>query len=315
MTVLTVVWLAGYAVARLGLTVVDVPMSAMGPDLVMLTGSSGIVVLVLAIGAVVAQFLLQRGRPARVSRLTVAIAGAGIAATLMGAAALILLDLVSGVLPGLGMDFQPLGALSRLGCVVAASLVALHTWRFWNATHGDLGDRPPPRETPGWVVAVGYAAVAACLVRLAAQLVVGLDTNPLTGGPSMIVFEVGFLLAGILLPLALVHRWGRIWPAWVPLLRGRRVPRRLLIGCGSVLGVTMVAYFGVMTGQMVLERLQGRNPFPPSGGLDLPEPFFWVSVPAYLVWGVGLVIGTLSYARVSTTVRIGSAPAERVEKS
>jgi hypothetical protein len=44
------------------------------------------------------------------------------------------------------------------------------------------------------------------------------------------MFEAGFVLAGTLLPLALVHSWGRVLPRWVPLLAGRRVPRWLLLG-------------------------------------------------------------------------------------
>lgn len=300
-TVVTAAWLVGYAGVRLALTAADElpPMSPVGRDLVILTGPSGAGVLGLALLAVAAQATLVRRRPAPVLRLLTAAAAATPVVALMGAAALILLDLVSGLLPGLGMVFFPWGALSRLGCVIAAALTAVHTWEFWTATRAPVAPRPRPQATPRWVVVTGYVTVAACLVRLSAQLVVGLDTSPLTGGPSAILFEVGFLLAGILLPLALVHRWGRIWPGWIPVLRGRRVPRQLLIVSGSVLGVTMVSYFGLMTVQMVRERLQGRNPFPPTGGLELPEAFFWVSVPAYLIWGIGLVIGSVSYARVT----------------
>jgi hypothetical protein len=41
---------------------------------------------------------------------------------------------------------------------------------------------------------------------------------------------VGFVLGGTLLPLALVHSWGLIWPRWIPAPAGRRFPRWLVLG-------------------------------------------------------------------------------------
>ncbi|MFC4140433.1 MULTISPECIES: hypothetical protein [unclassified Microbacterium] len=304
LTMLTLLWLAGYAIARAVLVVVDprMPLSAVGSDLLVVTGWSSVAMPMLAFAAVAVQAAAAH-RPAAVLRWSAVVAGALAAASMMVSAALILLDLVGGILPGLGVVFFPLGTLIRTACVVAAALTAAHTWRFWSVTRPASVARRRPARTPAWVVAAGYAAVAACLTRLGAQLFVGMDRTPFAATPASVLFEIGFLLAGILLPLALVHRWGRIWPGWVPWLRGRRVPRMLLISCGGILSVTMIAYFGMMTVQMVVERMHGRNPFPPSGGLDLPEAFFWVSVPAYLIWGVGLAIGTISYARITAPGR------------
>ncbi|GAA3381902.1 hypothetical protein GCM10020369_01670 [Cryptosporangium minutisporangium] len=53
-------------------------------------------------------------------------------------------------------------------------------------------------------------------------------------------------LAGTLLPLALAHRWGRLWPAWFLPLRGRAVPRWLVLGTGLFVGGSLTAYFGVV---------------------------------------------------------------------
>lgn len=313
LTALTVIWLLAYAAVRLTLMGVEDlgPLSATGPDLVILTGAAGVFVIAAAVAVVCAQAWFGRAEAPRWGRMLLAAAGGLTSAALMIAGAAILLDLVGGILPGLGVVFYPLGALIRLGCVASAALVAVHTRRFWAATRRSDVDRPRPTRTPEWVVAVGYLTVAACLVRLAAQLVVGLDVNPLGIGPAMVVFEAGFLLAGVLLPLALVHRWGRIWPAWVPALRGRRVPRTLLIVCGAALGVALVAYFGMATTTMVVEALGGRNPFPTSdGGSEFPDAFYWVSVPAYLVWGIGLVVCTLSYARITACAGPDPRPGE-----
>ena len=54
-----------------------------------------------------------------------------------------------------------------------------------------------------------------------------------------------YALAGTLLPLALAHRWGRIWPAWTGPLRGRAVPRWLVLGPGLFIGASLTAYFGI----------------------------------------------------------------------
>jgi hypothetical protein len=97
--------------------------------------------------------------------------------------------------------------------------------------------------------------------------------------------------------LALVHAWGRTWPRWVVGLAGRPVPRRLVLLPGCAVSIMIVVYFGVMLVQMVAERLQGRNPFPPDAEMDLPEAFFWVAVPAYFVWGVSLGLAALAYHR------------------
>ena len=304
-TTLTAGWVAGYLLVRLVLAAIDVPvpLSAIGPDLIVLADPAAAGTLVLGLLAVGAQAgVLRRAGSARL-RILVTVISAGTAVALMAASALVILDLVGGLLPGLGVPFFAWGALSRLGCAIAAVLIGRHAWLFWRATGPDDGARPGVQQTPAWAIAAGYVTVAVCLTRLTAQLVVGMEMNPLGGGAAQVVFEAGFLLAGLLLPLALVHRWGRILPGWIPWLGGRRVPRQLLLTCGSVLGVTMAAYFGTMTVMMVLDRLAGRNPFPSSPGMDLPEAFFWVSVPAYLVWGIGLVIGTLSYARVTAPAR------------
>ena len=62
---------------------------------------------------------------------------------------------------------------------------------------------------------------------------------------TSIMAEAGFLLAGTVLPLALVYRWGGCFPGWVPLLAGRGVPRWLVLGPALGLGAGMTAYFGV----------------------------------------------------------------------
>jgi len=141
----------------------------------------------------------------------------------------------------------------------------------------------------------GWAA-AGCLVRLAAQVAVGFGSQLLEGGGTVLLFEVGFLLAGTVLPLALAYPWGRVFPHWVPWLAGRGVPRWLVLGPGLVLGVGMSAYFGVTMVKLTIETFTGTwNPGP---GSD-PLWFFWLAVPAYLLWGIGLGLAALAYGRAT----------------
>lgn len=109
-------------------------------------------------------------------------------------------------------------------------------------------------------------------------------------------FEAGFLLAGTVLPLALVYRWGRVFPGWVPLLAGLGVPRWLVLGPALGLGAGMTAYFGVTMAWLAVQTLAGT--WQQDFGSE-PLWFFWLSVPGYLVWGLGLGAAALAYQRAT----------------
>lgn len=138
-------------------------------------------------------------------------------ATLVLLCPLLLLDVVGLTIPGLGLPRDPAGILGRVGALTGGLLLAAAARAYWRRCRDD---RPALRwiaalvescagtGTPRWARIAGYLAVTGCLVRLAAQYAVGMAATPFPAGPSVIVFEVGFLLAGVLLPLALVHPWG-----------------------------------------------------------------------------------------------------------
>lgn len=194
-----------------------------------------------------------------------------LAAGWLAAAAFILLDLVAAVLPGLGIPFDGLGMLSRLGAIAGAVLLVLLA----------RAHQAPAKPWPSWVSAMGACfATAGCLTRLGAQAVVGFEQTPYGGNLSVILFEGGFLLVGTLLPFLLVHRIGRVFPRW------------MLLVPGYLLGAGMTAYFGVGLIQMIVAAVQGQ---PVYGDVGLPDSFFWVAVPAYVVWGTGLTIAARGY--------------------
>ncbi|MEU8308441.1 hypothetical protein AB0C84_33255 [Actinomadura sp. NPDC048955] len=285
-------------------------MSPIGTDLVAFTGWAGAGLCGAAALVLAALTLPRADRLARAPRLALAGAAWTAAACLAASGAMLLLDVVGAVLPGLGLGFYPLGALSRAAVVAAGIMTALSARAYTARTRtgpacaacGRAMAAPGalPR-TPAWAYGAAYLAVAGCLIRIVAQAVVGFAESPLSGGASVMLFEAGFVLGGCLLPLALVHSFGRTWPRWVPGLAGRGVPRRLVLWPGAAISGGLVVYFGLMLLQMFWERLHGRNPFPPEGGLDLPEAFFWVAVPAYFAWGAGMAAAARFYARRTRT--------------
>ncbi|WP_242910496.1 hypothetical protein [Actinomadura terrae] len=301
-------WVAGYGALRIYWESGHMParhrLSPVETDLVAFTGWAS-VALCGAAALVLAVFLAPgAGRLPRVPRRMLLVAASAVAVALVASGALLLLDVIGGVLPGLGIRLYPLGALSRAACVGGGLMVGAVARSYARRTRSGCGScgraatAPGPlARTPAWAYWAAYLGVAGCLVRIAAQAAVGFGDSPMSSGPSALLFEAGFVLGGTLLPLSLVHRFGRVWPRWVPGLAGRGVPRRLVLWPGTAISGGIVVYFGLMLLQMVWERLHGRNPFPPEGGLDLPEAFFWVAVPAYALWGAGMAVAALAYAR------------------
>lgn len=294
-----VAWAVAYGSVRIWWAIGDGPSyPPMGSDLIAFTGWSA--VGLCAAAAAVA--LALRTAPWRRSLL---VAAWGVSAALVVASAFLLLDVVGGLFPGMWLVFHPVPFVSRMACLsgavlVGASAVAYRRrWRspclFCGRTRTREGSSRPPR----WAWWAAYAAVAGCLLRLGAQAAVGfgeLTAASTAAKRSVMMFEAGFLLAGTVLPLALVHSWGRVFPRWVPLLAGRRVPRWLVLGPAFGIAGGMTAYFGVAIVKLAAETLSGTWD---QGADALPLAFFWVAVPAYLTWGVGLGVAALGSSRVT----------------
>ncbi|MGP4028159.1 hypothetical protein [Actinomadura sp. 3N407] len=301
--VIALAWVTAYGALRAYWASGNQPddISPVDTDLVVFTGWASVALCGAAAAVLLALAHPGAGRLPRRPLLAVAWTAA---LFLVGSGALLLLDVIGAVLPGLGITFYPLGALSRAACVAAGVMTGLSALAYARRTRagcaacGRPGTAPGTlARTPAWAYWAAYLAVAGCLARIAAQAAVGFGESPLSGGASAILFEAGFVLGGSLLPLALVHSFGRTWPRRLPRLGGRRVPRRLVLWPGAAISGGLTVYFGLMLLHMFWERLQGRNPFPPEGGLALPEAFFWVAVPAYLLWGAGMAVAARAYAR------------------
>jgi hypothetical protein len=311
---LTFVWALAYGALRLWwVTTGSRPaVPPLGDDLIILAGG-GSVVLCLA-AAVLA---LALGRAWRIPALRWAQWAASVTVTVLLAAAssLAVLDLVGALFPGVEFPFDAGATLSRAAGFACAVLLGTSTVLTRRVQRGacpacghraraDTGRsthiRTSAAHAPSWAVAAAYVAVVACLIRIGAQVVVGFDVDAMSSSPrSDVAARVGpmmfltcIIASGTALPLALVHRWGRIFPRWMPVLSGRTVPRSLLLAPAFLVSAGLVTYFGAGVVLLVNEAIRGASA---ATAGTLPPWFFWVAVPAYIVWGVGLGTAAWSY--------------------
>lgn len=228
--------------------------------------------------------------------LPAVVAGWSAVVLLMVAGVLFGLDVIGFVFE-LGIPFNVPGALSRGGTILVGVLLTMLVRDRHRRLRGAclkcgraLADQPPDRiESWGWVAA--YLAMVGCAARVVAQLTISEVEIAYGANMGLILFELAFLAAGLLLPAALVHRFGRIWPGWVPILAGRRIPRWMVMWPGFVVGGFITCYFSVGIGKLAVDSVAGEF----SGVEAL---FMWVSVSAYLLWGLGLVGASIARKRM-----------------
>ncbi|MEU5720758.1 hypothetical protein ABZ783_02890 [Micromonospora sp. NPDC047738] len=286
-----VAWAIGYGTLRAGWAMTGTPsFGPLGTDLVVVTGWWSVALQAAAATAGVGLAQAQAWRPA------LAAAAWAVCAAILLSGALLLLDLVGFLILDLSPAFTLAGFLSRAGALTGAVLLHAAALAHLRRFRGDCGRCGRARRSggpaPRWARVAAWAAVAGCLVRLAAQVAVGFGDLPLAQGASVVAFEVGFLLAGVLLPLALVYRWGRVWPGWVPLLAGHRVPRLVPLAPAVVFAVGLICYFGVGLAQLAVETVTGTVDL---GDGRYPLGFFWFAESGYWLWGWGLGVAAVGY--------------------
>ncbi|MFF7994975.1 hypothetical protein ACFZDG_35035 [Kitasatospora xanthocidica] len=105
------------------------------------------------------------------------------------------------------------------------------------------------------------------------------------GGPYLLSLSAMAALAGVL-ALSLVRPWGVVFPRWVPLLAGRRVPPRTLAATASTVAVFLLLYTAWAAALSVAQWNE-------------PGVFSrWIvvyGIPQFLVWGIGLLVAARSY--------------------
>ncbi|MEU5438695.1 hypothetical protein AB0G73_35885 [Streptomyces sp. NPDC020719] len=171
-----------------------------------------------------------------------------------------------------------------------ATIVAAGPAAVWAAVTGSLGALPYVAMKVYW--AWGGTAGKPAGMDLA-------DEFAKNGAPRFLVWmerhgldftAIGILLAVTLLA-ALVRPWGQVFPRWVPGLRGRRVPRWLLLAPGWAVAATLTPYGGlglvvIATGGLSAAHLAGLSP-----------TVFVIGFVNFFAIGLSLGVCSLSYQR------------------
>lgn len=236
---------------------------------------------------------------------------------LAGVAAFSLLMDVITLMFGQEVDSWAAAANRLLAAVGAVSLAA--TARSLGPA-GPRGTVPPtPSAAPARIQLVACAGTAAFLPYAAMKLVwawggsyAGVDKEEMLAvsernGASGVWLaleswglDATVLLAalGVFLLWGLVRQWGQIFPRWVPLLRGRRVPRALplvpaLLGAGSLAPYGVLGFgFCVLASVGVVTMPKGDFPTPEDTLLAA-----WPGMIAFGGYGIALAVAARSYWR------------------
>ncbi|MGW5558119.1 hypothetical protein ACWER9_12940 [Micromonospora sp. NPDC003944] len=215
---------------------------------------------------------------------------------------------IPAALAGRPSDWRDLGA--RLVLVAGGILFAgLANASGPQRGPSTVGYRPVPRWTRRWA----YVAVALPVVGWAVPhglWVLGVpfgiserelnDIERNLSTPTAVAITLLPPLAG-LLALGLVQRWGQQFPRWVPVLHGRRVPRRLAVIPAAVVALTLVTYGVLSTAVLVGELAAGESHWS-----DVADGWaVTATLLVFLGWGVSLAVTTTGYAHATST---GAAP-------
>lgn len=270
--------------------------------------------LLLVLAAVLA-WTARTPRPDRRARAVVLGYGYGTAAVLAVGLAGIFPLAITGYGPMLpvllllgagGMDWHsitPYPGMLQLAAVATGILVGLAVlgWQWRTAGRCDrcglaAGERPDRARWARigrWAVAVSVVIPALYAISRLAWVVnipLGISQEMLrdlhTSHGVWAGFGLGsFALLGSLLTLGLVQRWGEVFPAWTPPLRGRRVPIALAV---VPAGLVSVLSFGAGISAVTSEKF-----------LDGPVGSIGATAPALLwpLWGLALAVATVAYAR------------------
>ncbi|WP_257351371.1 hypothetical protein [Pseudalkalibacillus decolorationis] len=99
-------------------------------------------------------------------------------------------------------------------------------------------------------------------------------------------------IAGGLLTLGLIRKWGEVFPLWFPLIRGKRVPILLAVIPATCVAIAVTAAGFVFTFSFIAVKLQ----LMPTDGILVSQ--IWGAVGPMLLWvpwGVALGLATISY--------------------
>ncbi|WP_344894897.1 hypothetical protein [Nonomuraea antimicrobica] len=167
----------------------------------------------------------------------------------------------------------------------------------WTAYLGAVAFVPYIVMKTVWALGLPIAGVAG------PDLTVGSGAGSVLGRLGIDLTSV-LALAGAVLSVALVHRWGQVFPRWVPVLGGRRVPRWIPL-VPAWLGATSLGLYPFVALALLVS---GAEPAA-SGGIGA-----WVVVvglAGFGGWGVSVGVAAVSYQR-RTRPQCGPPPVSDV---
>ncbi|MFI8912693.1 hypothetical protein ACIGW4_13845 [Streptomyces sp. NPDC053513] len=165
----------------------------------------------------------------------------------------------------------------------------------WRAAH-----EPVPgvsRRTRVLAYAVPFTVLPAGLWRLPAAFDAGIGI----GERAYVVFLSLFSEAVAFTAIGLVARWGEVVPAWVPVLRGRRIPPAAVLvpaALGST-ALTLLWTVLALTTQVMGTTIRG-DALPsdvPSESGGWEAAVFYVCYAPLVLWGPLLGVLTVAYGR------------------
>ncbi|MEU0406008.1 hypothetical protein ABZ318_38590 [Streptomyces sp. NPDC006197] len=165
----------------------------------------------------------------------------------------------------------------------------------WRAAH---------ETVPGVSRRVRLLAYAVPLTILPAglwRLPAAFDSGIGIGERAYVVFLSLFSEAVAFTAIGLVARWGEVVPAWVPVLRGRRIPPAAVL-VPAALGATALTLLWTvlaLTTQLMGTTIRGDAlpaDFPSEAG-GWEAATFYVCYAPLVLWGPFLAVLTVAYAR------------------
>ena len=168
-------------------------------------------------------------------------------------------------------------------------------------TWHDVG-RPVPRSdvTLAHLVALSVLPAGVWRVVLGCGVTMGfnraaLEANEMPGwGTASVVFLTVLTEGLALLTLALVRPWGEVVPRWVPRLRGRRIPRGVVVVPATIGGILLTLIWGFAFAGLL--GWNGSTVWDEISGTGWRSLMIGCYVPA-LFWGPMLLWLTRAYAR------------------
>jgi len=207
------------------------------------------------------------------------------------------------------LDLFPWTVLNQVVCIAGGMLWAAAAVAYQRRTRDACGACGRGQTTPAWTTPAAAArwgrwavavAVAVPLVYAATRFAwalgipLGIDEAFYREGQESGLWIAGAALGalavgGAVLTLGLAQRWGEVFPGWIPVLRGRRVPARLVTVPASIVAVLVT-----MAGLMFI-RLQTSGVLGDLFGFGEDS---WAAIGPELLWplwGVALGAATLAY--------------------